>query len=204
MGTTYRIFRAITQRGKGGTYLAVDLGRIRLAFVLSKKVGDNGEIGWDGQDGYFLVQNEFEVLSILRKKYDVVPEVIESFETHGNFYFAMEYVEGKSLREIMMTRRHRFSIRQTVKFAIEITKIINNLHQAGWIWNDCKPANLIVTKDKILRPIDFEGAYPINQTEPFDWRSYAFSKPKKNRISSEATNLRTWRGDLFSVDRKIL
>ncbi len=77
----------------------------------------------------------------------------------------------------MELRRRRFSIRQVLELAVEITKIIKNLHQAGWVWNDCKPANLIVTADKSLRPIDFEGAYPVNYPEPFDWKTKGFSKP---------------------------
>jgi hypothetical protein len=176
LGTTYRIFRAITQRGKGGTYEAVDLSRNAPRLCIVKEGRQNGELGWNGQDGYLLVQNEFEVLSDLKEKYEAVPQIFSSFEVHGNFYFAMEYVEGKSLNEIMRRRRRRFSIQQVLKFAIEIAGIIEKIHRAGWVWNDCKPANLIVTKNQSLRPIDFEGAYSINKTEPFDWKTEGFSK----------------------------
>jgi hypothetical protein len=176
LGTTYRVFRAITQRGKGGTYQAVDLSQSVPRLCIVKEGRQNGELGWNGQDGYFLVQNEFEVLSVLKEKNEAVPQVFSSFEVHGNFYFAMEYVEGKSLYEIMRRRRRRFSIRQVLKFAVEIAGIIEKIHQAGWVWNDCKPANLIVTKNQSLRPIDFEGAYPINKSEPFDWKTEGFSR----------------------------
>jgi serine/threonine protein kinase len=176
LGTTYRIFDAITQRGKGGTYQAFDFSQNEPRLCIVKEGRQNGELGWNGQDGYFLVQNEFEVLSVLKEKYKAVPQVFSSFEVYGNFYFAMEYVEGKSLREIMSARRRRFSVRQVLALAIEIAKIIEKIHEASWIWNDCKPANLIVTNDKSLRPIDFEGAYPANQPEPFDWKTEGFSK----------------------------
>ncbi|CAN5379574.1 hypothetical protein BH10ACI1_BH10ACI1_24700 [soil metagenome] len=174
--TNYRIFCAITQRGKGGTYQAVDFSTKTPRPCIIKEGRRNGELGWNGQDGHFLVKNEFEVLNVLKKKYDAVPQVFDSFEVFGNFYFAMEYVEGKSLNDIMRPRRKRFSVKQILKFALEITRIIGQIHQAGWVWNDCKPANLIVTKDKSLRPIDFEGAYPLNQSEPFSWKTRGFSK----------------------------
>jgi hypothetical protein len=176
LGTTYKVFRAITQRGKGGTYQAVDLSGNAPRLCIVKEGRQNGELGWNGQDGYFLVQNEFEVLSVLKEKYDAVPQVYSSFEVHGNFYFAMENVEGKSLSQIMNLRRRRFSIRQIIKFSIGIAGIIEKIHRAGWVWNDCKPANLIVTSNQCLRPIDFEGAYPINKSEPFDWKTEGFSK----------------------------
>lgn len=180
LGTTYRVFRAITQRGKGGTYQAFDLSQSEPRFCIVKEGRRNGELGWNGQDGYFLVRNEFEVLRVLKGKCETVPQVFESFEIYGDFYFAMEHVEGKSLSDIMKPRRRRFSFKQVLKFAIEIAKIIEKIHRTGWIWNDCKPANLIVTNNKSLRPIDFEGAYPVNQSEPFDWKTKGFSKPSKN------------------------
>jgi hypothetical protein len=180
LGTTYRIFRAIIQRGKGGTYKAFDFSQKAPRLCIVKEGRRNGDLGWNGQDGYFLVKNEFEVLKDLKKEYKAVPQVFASFEIYGNFYFAMEYFEGKSLSEIMKPRRRRFTVRQVLKLAIEIAKIIEKIHRAGWVWNDCKPANLIVARDKSLKPIDFEGAYRINQSEPFDWKSEGFAKPSEN------------------------
>lgn len=175
LGTTYRIFQAITQRGKGGTYLAVDVGQTAPRLCIVKEGRRNGELSWNGQDGYFLVENEFQVLSILKKKYDKVPEVFASFELHGSFYFVMENVGGKSLHELIRLRRRRLSVRQTLQFAVQIARIIKDIHRANWVWNDCKPANLILTKEKTLRPIDFEGAYQIGKSEPFDWKTKGFS-----------------------------
>lgn len=191
LGTTYMIFRAITQRGKGGTYEAFDFSGESPRLCIVKEGRRNGELSWNGQDGYFLVKNEFEVLSVLKKSCEDVPQVFSSFEVHGNFYFAMEYVEGKCLNDIMRSRRRRFSVKQILKFALEITRIIGKIHQSGWVWNDCKPANLIVTKDKSLRPIDFEGAYPINQSEPFVWKTKGFSKSANDsvKVNGKSTDL---------------
>jgi serine/threonine protein kinase len=180
LGTTYKIFQAITQRGKGGTYQAFEISGNVPRLCIVKEGRRNGELGWNGQDGYFLVKNEFQVLNALKEKYDEVPQVFTSFEIYGNFYLVLEHVEGKSLHDIMKPRRRRFSIRQTVELAIEILRIIEKIHQAGWIWNDCKPSNLIVMKDNSLRPIDFESAYPIGESEMFDWKTQGFSKFSEN------------------------
>ena len=177
---TYRVFRAATQRGKGGTYEAVNLSGPKPQLCVVKEGRKNGELGWNGQDGFSLVKNEFDVLTKLQPKFDAVPQVFESFEINGNFYFAMEYVEGKNLNELMQPRRRRFSISQILKFAVDIAQIIEKIHQAGWIWNDCKPSNIVVTKNKTLRPIDFEGAYKIDEPEPFDWKTVGFSRSKFN------------------------
>lgn len=187
--TTYRIFRAITQRGKGGTYQALDFSANPPRFCIVKEGRRHGEVSWNGQDGYQLAKNEQNVLKKLGETYKGVPQYFSSFEAFGNFYLVMEYVEGKSLNDLMKFRRRRFSVKKVILYAVEIAEIMQKIHKAGWIWNDCKPANLIVASDKSLRPIDFEGAYPINQASRFNWRSYAFSKPKKNQSSSEADDL---------------
>jgi hypothetical protein len=182
---TYKVFRAITQRGKGGTYQALDFSNGLPRFCVVKEGRIHGEVGWNGQDGYSLVKNEFDVLSALGKVCQNVPQVFSSFELNENFYLVMEYVEGKSLHHLMKPRRRRFSIKQVVKFAVKIAEIIREIHQSGWIWNDCKPANLIVTRGKKLKPVDFEGAYPVNQSAPFDWKTQGFSKSPNGQSSTD-------------------
>jgi hypothetical protein len=176
LGTKYKIFRAITQRGKGGTYQAIEFRQNVPRLCIVKEGRRNGELGWNGQDGYSLVKNEFDVLSDLKKRCTDVPQVFESFEVFENFYFAMEFVEGEPLDKLMKLRKRRFSIKRICEFSVEIAKIIENIHRAGWVWNDCKPSNLIVSSKKSLRPIDFEGAFRKNETEPFHWKTRGFSK----------------------------
>lgn len=194
LGTTYLVFRAIMQRGKGGTYEAFDLSGDEPRLCIVKEGRRNGELSWNGQDGYFLVKNEFKVLTALKKSSAAVPQVFSSFEVHGNFYFAMEYVKGKSLNDIMRARRRRFSVREVLRLALDITRVIENIHRAGWVWNDCKPANLIVTKDKSLRPIDFEGAYPVNRSEPFVWKTMGFSRSADDSTKSHGKS-----ADLYAL-----
>jgi hypothetical protein len=182
--TTYKVLRAITQRGKGGTYIALDLSADQPRLCIVKEGRRHGEVYWNNQDGYHLVKNEFDVLNTLGKIYKDVPQVFSSFEADGNFYLVMEYVEGKSLYALMRFRRRRFSVKQVIKFSVEIARIIEEIHQAGWVWNDCKPANLIVTPNGSLRPIDFEGSYPAHESAPFDWKSDGFSNPAGNESSS--------------------
>ncbi len=192
--STYKVFRAITQRGKGGTYQAIDFSRDEPCFCIVKEGRQHGEIGWDGQGGRHLVKNEFVVLTALEKNNSDAPRVFASFEIDRNYYLVMEYVEGKSLFTLMKLRRRRFPIRQVVEFAVGIAGVIGKIHQAGWVWNDCKPANLIVMRDKSLRPVDFEGAYPVGQSAPFDWQTKAFSKSASDQAKNDGKS-----NDLYAL-----
>ncbi|MEQ1606550.1 MAG: protein kinase [Pyrinomonadaceae bacterium] len=191
LGGNYRIFDAMKQRGKGGTYLAMDLTQARPRLAIVKEGRRHGEVAWNGQDGYALAQNEYAVLKQLRERYPEVPEARDAFEVNNNFYFVMEHIDGESLKQRMDRRRRRYSIKQIVDFAISISQMIRSIHSAGWIWNDCKPANLIITPDGKMRPIDFEGSYPIGTDDPFEWKTKAYSDARFDR--SEGA-----RGDIYA------
>lgn len=172
----YLVFQALTQRGKGGAYLALDTTTNPPRISVIKEGRTLGEIGWTGVDGRKLVENEYHALTALKCTGVKAPTVLAYFEIEGNSYLAMEYIEGKSLENLMLHRRRRYSIRKVLELAIEVADIIGRINEAGWIWNDCKPANLIVTPDNSLRPIDFEGSFTIGNIDSFRWYTPEFSK----------------------------
>ncbi|HEX8354162.1 MAG TPA: hypothetical protein VF611_14740, partial [Pyrinomonadaceae bacterium] len=48
----------------------------------------------------------------------------------------------------------------------------------GWVWRDCKPGNVVVTDGGGLRPLDFEGACPVDSPDPLPWGTPAFAPPE--------------------------
>lgn len=166
----YKVFRALSQRGKGGVYQAVDFSANSSRFCLVKEGRKNGEVDWDGRDGFWRVRYESHVLKILREAGINVPQIYSSFETAKSFYLVTEFIEGETLYAFLRKRERRLSISQVIKYALQLSRLIAQIHSAGWLWRDCKPGNLIICKDGSLRPIDFEGACPINQPD-YVWYS---------------------------------
>lgn len=175
--TTYRVFRALRQRGKGGVYQAIDISSDQPRFCIIKEGRRHGEIDWDGRDGFRRVKLEAEILAALQKTLPEAPRFYGTFERDNSFFLAMEYIEGKSLHELLRTRQRRFSIKQVLSYAGRTAGLIARLHAAGWMWRDCKPANIIVTADGSLRPLDFEGSCRINEPDITSWRTASFSPP---------------------------
>jgi hypothetical protein len=194
--TKYNIFRALKQRGKGGVYQAIDITQNPPRLCAIKEGRRYGEVGWDGSDGFSFVKYEAEVLSALESTNVAAPRFYSTFEVNQNFYLAFEFIEGKSLQKLMLTRRRRFSVRQVLKFACQIAELLARLHRAGWIWRDCKPGNLIVTKNSELRPLDFEGACRTNQPNIFGWRTIEFSAPQDKEFPH---NRATEAEDVYSL-----
>jgi hypothetical protein len=184
--TTFRAFRALAQRGKGGVYQAFDLSVQPMRLCILKEGRKNGEPCWDGRDGYWRVKNEEKVLDALAASGIEVPGVYSAFEVEGNFYLATEFIEGESLQNLLGRRVRRISVGRALRFALQLATIISRIHSAGWVWRDCKPSNLMVTKKGLLRPLDFEGACPIQHPDPIPWGTPVFVPPEANKTLAES------------------
>lgn len=179
LGTTLRVFRALSQRGKGGVYQALDLSAQPPRLCLLKEGRRWGEVSWDGRDGYRRVRHEERVLGQLRARGVDVPRVYSSFETDGNYYCVTEFIDGETLQSYLFRRQRRLPVARVLRHAAQLARFIAQIHDAGWVWRDCKPANLIVTSRGELRPLDFEGACPLGGHDPSPWVTPAFAPPRE-------------------------
>jgi hypothetical protein len=173
--TKYRVIRALTQRGKGGVYQALDLCSATPRLCILKEGRKHGDVGWDGRDGRWRIRHEESALRRLLTQGIDVPRVYDSFELEGNFYLAIEYIEGMNFQSLLDRRRRRLSVAQALYYTSEMAMILSKIHAAGWIWRDCKPANFLLTRQGALRPLDFEGACPVEQPDPMGWGTPGFA-----------------------------
>lgn len=181
LATTFRAFEALTQRGKGGVYKALDLSACPPRFCILKEGRPSGELAWDSRDGKWRVRHEEAVLSSLRAAGVRVPDVYSSFEVEGNYYLVTEYVEGETLQTLLNRRRRRLGLSVALRYGARLSALLAEIHAAGWAWRDCKPANIIVTKGGTLRPLDFEGTCPVGRPDPSPWSTTAFMPPPPPR-----------------------
>ncbi|MFJ9385217.1 serine/threonine protein kinase [Peribacillus sp. NPDC101481] len=176
LNTTIRAFEALLHRGKGGVYRAIDLSLSPGRLCILKEGRMYGEMDWDGRDGYWRVQNEANVISTLRKSgVEEIPKIYSTFKAESNFYVALEFIEGQSLQSIL---NKNIPIKDALIYGIQLARLLDKIHSAGWVWRDCKPLNLIVSNQGILRPIDFEGAFLIEQPDNMPWVTPGYTPPE--------------------------
>jgi hypothetical protein len=176
--TTFKAFRALTQRGRGGVYQALDLSGATPRLCVLKEGRRDGETGWDGRDGAWRVRHEGRVLEALRGAGVGVPRLYASFRAEGNHYIAVEFIEGESLHARLSRRQRRLPVSDALRLGAGLARLVASIHAAGWVWRDCKPANVVVTKTGELRPLDFEGACPVGRPDPQPWGTRAFMAPE--------------------------
>ena len=71
----------------------------------------------------------------------------------GQPYMVMQLVEGKSLRELIQTRR--LSLKDALAIAIQIAAGLSRAHRQGIVHRDLKPDNAMVNEDGLVKILDF-------------------------------------------------
>ena len=193
--TPFRAVCALSQRGKGGVYQGLDFRFDPPRLCIIKQGRSGGEVSWARKDGAWMLRNEAKTLASLARVGIEVPATYAKFKLQQNQYLVLEHIEGESLQTFLEKQETRLPVRRVVDLARQISSLITRIHRAGWLWLDCKPANLILTPDGKLRPLDFEGACPINRPISQGWQTPAFVAPQNaNSDQSISTS-----GDIYAL-----
>ena len=164
-------FEILRELGRGGTsvvYLAADRKDGSLCAMKLLKKEDPEGIPHDSGEKTELLRAEAAVLEALGEdeqgephagtRYWGIPEYRgEIWDESGGFAgFLMEYVEGKSLRELLGGGRI-YSVRETAEAGLQLCGVMGRLHRQKppMIYRDLKPANILVRADGTLALVDY-------------------------------------------------
>ena len=168
----YEIIRELGQGGTSVVYLAADRtdGRTFAMKVLRRVRGSEQETllkaaGQRREDASEHLRREAEVLkalcSIERESAAgcrSIPMYRECVcDEKGDFAgFVMEYVEGRSLRQILEEGR-KYSVREAAEAGVQLCAVLERLHgmDPPIIYRDLKPANILVRPDGTWVVVDF-------------------------------------------------
>jgi eukaryotic-like serine/threonine-protein kinase len=84
------------------------------------------------------------------------PSVMKVFrdDDRSQLYMAMEWVDGRLLREIL-NQEKKLPIDRAVQIAINISETLDYIHRNGVVHRDLKPENIMVGPDDRIKLIDF-------------------------------------------------
>ncbi|HEV2827571.1 MAG TPA: protein kinase [Pyrinomonadaceae bacterium] len=82
-----------------------------------------------------------------------VAHIYEIGEHDGVNFIAMEYVEGKTLREKI--HYERSDLRRLIKYLQQVAGGLAKAHSAGIVHRDLKPDNIMITRDGYAKILDF-------------------------------------------------
>ena len=104
------------------------------------------------KDDEIRVKREFDMLALFNHPNVIL--VAEIFESSDSFYSVMEYCEGGELFNFIVKNR-RLSEEEAAFFYYQLINGLEYIHSLGIVHRDLKPENLLLTKDHLLKIIDF-------------------------------------------------
>jgi Tol biopolymer transport system component/predicted Ser/Thr protein kinase len=149
----YEIVAAIGAGGMGEVYRARDvrLGREVAVKTLPALVASDPERR---------ARFEQEARSASALNHPNIITVLDIGDADGASYIAMEYVEGRTVRELVATGP--LAVRKVLDIAVQAAEGLAKAHSAGIVHRDLKPDNLMVSKDGFVKILDFGLAKLVN------------------------------------------
>lgn len=149
LGNRYELIEKIGEGGMAIVYKARDnkLNRLVAVKILKKEFANNKDISDKFKKEATALANfsDANIVNIL----DV------GHEEEGNIdYFVMEYVSGKTLKELIV-ENGKLNYTVSIGIATQIAKALECAHKNNIIHRDVKPQNILVTESGMVKVTDF-------------------------------------------------
>ncbi|KFE70503.1 serine/threonine-protein kinase [Hyalangium minutum] len=105
------------------------------------------------KDPEFVTRFEKEATALAALSHPNIIQIIDRGVAGEHYYFAMEYVEGRSLRELLGLNRP--SAQQGLRVLLQVSRAIEYAHEKGIIHRDLKPENILVDARGHAKVADF-------------------------------------------------
>ena len=153
----YEIEKLIGEGGMANVYLAHDT-------ILDRKVAVKVLRGDLAGDEKFVRRFQREALSASSLSHPNIVEIYDVGEDDGNFYIVMEFIEGKTLKQLIK-KRGVLSLSETIDIMLQLLDALATAHDSYIIHRDIKPQNIMIKESGLVKITDFGIAMALNSVE---------------------------------------
>jgi serine/threonine protein kinase/Tol biopolymer transport system component len=153
---TYRIVRSLGSGGMGRVFLAEDATLKRMVALKVLPAALTG-----AQESTLRFNQEARAASAI--SHPNIAHIYEFGEVDGRHYLTMEFVEGKTLRELIT--KTTIDPAHALDIAMQVAQALQAAHGSGVIHRDIKPENIILRPDGYVKVLDFGLAKLIEAQE---------------------------------------
>jgi beta-lactam-binding protein with PASTA domain/predicted Ser/Thr protein kinase len=143
----YRIVRKLGSGGMADVYLAEDeeLGRRIAIKILNDR---------HANDEQFVERFRREAKNAAGLSHPNIVSIYDRGEAEGTYYIAMEYLEGRNLKELVVARGP-LPIGDAIDATRQVLAALRFAHRKGVVHRDIKPHNVMADADGRLKVTDF-------------------------------------------------
>ncbi|SEF58454.1 PASTA domain, binds beta-lactams [Eubacterium ruminantium] len=172
----YIVGKSIGYGGFGVTYIGYDYmlnHKIAIKEYLpgefsTRSAGENTVTVFEGEkheqfeNGIDKFVEEARKLAAFRDIEGIV-KVYDSFKENNTAYIVMEYLEGKTIKDIL-EYEGRMEVERAIMYIVPILDALTQIHSVGLLHRDISPDNIFVTNDGRVKLIDFGAARYASST----------------------------------------
>ncbi|BCG60142.1 serine/threonine protein kinase [Paenibacillus sp. URB8-2] len=166
IGKRYKVLSRIGMGSYGLAYRCLDTLENRQVALKQAKPSK-------GNVGKKMLMRERDILRQLDHPY--IPAFRDFFEEAGSAWLVNDYVEGLTLEQLIFEQGRIFWEQDTLRFALNLMKRVNHVHERGYVHLDLRIPNVIIRGEDIYL-IDFGLARRIG-----DERSSCDGEPELDK-----------------------
>lgn len=153
----YQIIKSIGEGGMANVYLAQDV-------ILDRRVAIKVLRGDLANDEKFIRRFNREAVSASQLAHPNIVEIYDVGEDENTHYIVMEYIEGKTLKQLLKKRGH-LTVGEAVDIMSQLADGVAVAHRSYIIHRDLKPQNIMIQEDGQIKITDFGIAMAMNSSQ---------------------------------------
>ena len=153
----YEIIKSIGEGGMANVYLGYDT-------ILDRNVAIKVLRGDLANDEKFVRRFQREALSASSLSHPNIVAMYDVGEDDGLYYIVMEYVEGKTLKQLLK-KRGSLTLSEAIDIMLQLTDGMAHAHDSYIVHRDLKPQNIMIQDDGQIKITDFGIAMALNSTQ---------------------------------------
>lgn len=173
---------ALLHRGpRGKVELAIDVIGLRRCIIKRARRGDAQGANRD-DDAAERLKHERDILELLSST-STVPAIYDFVERGNEYCLIMEDLGDTSLEIAARNLRARGLLMENDairKIGQDLSGVIQAIHEAGFVYRDLKPSNVMLCLEEKIRLVDFELAHSMQSCRsPYSMGTLGYVSPQQ-------------------------